>query len=45
MLLNQKATARRYARETNQVYEEMNLIVAHLEWRYFSWAHRKGKSN
>jgi butyrate kinase len=41
--LNQKATARRYARETNQVYEKMNLIVAHLGGGISVGAHRKGK--
>lgn len=41
--LNQKATARRYARETNQNYEELNLIVAHLGGGISVGAHKKGK--
>jgi butyrate kinase len=38
--LNQKATARRYAREHNVVYEELNLIVAHLGGGISVGAHR-----
>ncbi|MDD3686310.1 MAG: butyrate kinase [Bacteroidales bacterium] len=41
--LNQKATARRYAREHNLVYEELNLIVAHLGGGISVGAHRQGK--
>ena len=41
--LNQKATARRYAREHNLVYEELNLIVAHLGGGISVGAHRQGR--
>lgn len=41
--LNQKATARRYAREHNLVYEELNLIVAHLGGGISVGAHRDGR--
>ncbi|MCK9256151.1 MAG: butyrate kinase [Bacteroidales bacterium] len=41
--LNQKATARRYARETNQIYEDLNLIVVHLGGGISVGAHKKGK--
>lgn len=41
--LNQKATARRYAREQNQVYEELNLIVAHLGGGISVGAHLQGR--
>jgi butyrate kinase len=41
--LNQKATARRYAREHNLVYEELNLIVAHLGGGISVGAHREGR--
>jgi butyrate kinase len=41
--LNQKATARRYARENNVPYEKLNLIVAHLGGGISVGAHRKGR--
>jgi butyrate kinase len=33
--LNHKATARRYAREKDAKYEDLNLIVVHMGGRYF----------
>lgn len=41
--LNQKAIARRYAKETGKRYEDLNLIVAHLGGGVSIGAHRKGK--
>lgn len=41
--LNQKAVARRYAREIGKKYEDLNLIVAHLGGGISVGAHRKGK--
>ena len=41
--LNQKATARIYAKEKNTNYEDLNLIVAHLGGGISVGAHRKGK--
>ena len=41
--LNQKATARIYAREIGSRYEELNLIVAHLGGGISVSAHRKGR--
>jgi butyrate kinase len=41
--LNQKATARAYARLMNRKYEELNLIIAHLGGGVSVGAHRKGK--
>lgn len=41
--LNQKAIARRYAKETGKKYEDLNLIVAHLGGGVSIGAHRKGK--
>lgn len=41
--LNQKATARRHAEQQNKVYEELNLIVAHLGGGISVGAHRKGR--
>lgn len=41
--LNQKATARRYAKERKRGYDELNLIVAHLGGGISVGAHRKGK--
>lgn len=41
--LNQKAVARRYARENNKRYEDLNLIVAHLGGGITVGAHHKGK--
>jgi butyrate kinase len=41
--LNQKATARAYARLMNRKYEELNLIIAHLGGGISVGAHRKGK--
>ena len=41
--LNQKAVARRYARELGKKYEELNLIVAHLGGGISVGAHKLGK--
>jgi butyrate kinase len=41
--LNQKATARAYARLMNHKYEELNLVIAHLGGGVSVGAHRKGK--
>lgn len=41
--LNQKAVARRYAKERKKNYEELNLIVAHLGGGVSVGAHRYGK--
>jgi len=41
--LNQKAVAKKYAREVNRSYEELNLIVAHLGGGISVGAHCKGK--
>lgn len=41
--LNQKAVARRYARENGKQYEEMNLIVAHMGGGTSVGAHRQGR--
>lgn len=41
--LNQKAVARRFARNTGQRYEDLNLIVAHLGGGISVGAHRKGQ--
>ncbi len=41
--LNQKAVARRFAREQGVKYEDVNLIVAHLGGGITVGAHKKGK--
>ncbi|KPU46321.1 butyrate kinase 2 [Oxobacter pfennigii] len=41
--LNQKAVAKRYAKENNQKYEELNLIVAHLGGGISVGAHKIGR--
>ena len=41
--LNQKAIARRYARETSRKYEELNLIVSHMGGGITVSAHRQGR--
>lgn len=41
--LNQKAIARSFAQSTNKVYEELNLIIAHLGGGISVGAHQKGK--
>lgn len=41
--LNQKAIARRYAKEVNKKYEELNLIGVHLGGGISVAAHQKGK--
>ena len=41
--LNQKAVARRYAREKGLDYEDVNVIVAHLGGGISVGAHRKGR--
>jgi butyrate kinase len=41
--LNQKATARSYARLLNKKYEDMNLIIAHLGGGITVGAHREGR--
>lgn len=41
--LNQKAVAKRYAKENEKPYEELNLIVAHLGGGVSVGAHHKGR--
>lgn len=41
--LNQKAVARRYARETARKYEDLNLLVCHMGGGISVGAHVKGK--
>ena len=41
--LNQKAVARRFAKERNKQYDELNLIVAHMGGGVSVGAHEKGK--
>lgn len=41
--LNQKAIARRFARENGRRYEDLNLIVCHMGGGTSVGAHRKGK--
>lgn len=41
--LNQKAVARRYAREKGVKYKDLNLVVAHLGGGVSVGAHKKGK--
>jgi butyrate kinase len=41
--LNQKATARSHAKKMGKVYEEMNLIVAHLGGGISVGAHKNGR--
>ncbi|MFA5523621.1 MAG: butyrate kinase [Tissierellales bacterium] len=41
--LNQKAVARRFAKDNNRNYEDLNLIVAHLGGGISVGAHKKGK--
>lgn len=41
--LNQKAIARRYAKETGKPYESLNLIVCHMGGGITVSAHRKGR--
>lgn len=41
--LNQKAVARRYAREKGARYEDLNLIIAHIGGGVSVGAHKKGK--
>ncbi|MGB9838989.1 butyrate kinase [Thermovenabulum sp.] len=41
--LNQKAVAKRYAKNTGKKYEELNLIVAHMGGGITVGAHKKGK--
>ncbi|HOO00757.1 MAG TPA: butyrate kinase [Syntrophales bacterium] len=41
--LNQKAAARRWARERSRLYEEVNLVVAHLGGGITVGAHRRGR--
>ena len=41
--LNQKATARSYARLLNKKYEDMNLIIAHLGGGISVGAHKEGR--
>lgn len=41
--LNQKAIARRFAKENNSSYEDINVIVAHMGGGISVGAHRKGK--
>ena len=41
--LNQKAVAKRYARENSKNYEDVNVIVAHMGGGVSVGAHKKGK--
>ena len=41
--LNQKAVAKRYAKETEQTYEDLNLIVVHMGGGVSVGAHKFGK--
>jgi len=41
--LNQKATARSYARLINRKYEDLNLVIAHMGGGISVGAHKKGK--
>lgn len=41
--LNQKATARAFARLSNRKYEEMNVVIAHMGGGISVGAHRKGR--
>lgn len=41
--LNQKAVAKRYAKENNRVYEDLNLIVTHMGGGVSVGAHKRGK--
>ena len=41
--LNQKAVAKRYAKETGKAYDSMNLIVVHMGGGVSVGAHRAGK--
>jgi butyrate kinase len=41
--LNQKAIARRYAKEQGEKYEDLNLIIAHLGGGISVGAHKKGR--
>ena len=41
--LNQKAVAKRYAKEAGKNYEDLNLIVVHMGGGVSVGAHRKGK--
>jgi len=41
--LNQKATARSYARLLNKKYEDLNLIIAHMGGGISVGAHKKGR--
>lgn len=41
--LNQKAVAKRYAKNTGKKYEELNLIIAHMGGGITVGAHKKGK--
>ncbi|MBK5240827.1 butyrate kinase [Clostridium sp.] len=41
--LNQKAVAKKYAKENNKKYEEVNLIVAHMGGGISVGAHKAGK--
>lgn len=41
--LNQKAVARRYAKEHGQAYDELNLIVVHMGGGVSIGAHQKGR--
>lgn len=41
--LNQKAVAKRYAKENNRKYEDLNLIVAHMGGGISVGAHKNGR--
>lgn len=41
--LNQKAVAKRYAKETGKAYEDLNLVVVHMGGGVSVGAHKKGQ--
>lgn len=41
--LNQKAVAKRYAKENNKKYDELNLVVTHMGGGVTVGAHKKGR--
>ncbi|MFB6319199.1 butyrate kinase [Saccharicrinis sp. FJH54] len=41
--LNQKATARKFARDTGKKYEDLNVVVAHMGGGITIGAHKKGR--
>ncbi|MGL4990589.1 MAG: butyrate kinase [Sarcina sp.] len=41
--LNQKAVAKRYAKENNKIYEDLNLVVVHMGGGVSIGAHKNGR--